>query len=207
MTRRALFEPTPIPGTGPQARGLFVSRASGLFEKAQRGRALRFDPAHFSKGALAALFSAGQSGWRIYLVGNEESVAHGRTSVAVWERFETGLMGYLKSHGIPVVRHYACLEHPQGTGEHKRDSVFLFPNTGALYHAAQEDGILLSESWLVSGDALELAAGWRAGCRTAALDLAPKLRSGRIEVESSTRTQSLSVVLREIIATSDLARR
>ena len=56
-------------------------------------------------------------------------------------------------------------------------------------------------------DALELAAGWRAGCRTAALDLAPKLRSGRIEVEPSTRTQSLSIVLREIIATSDLARR
>ncbi len=207
MTRRDIFEPTPIPGTGPQARGLFVSRSSGLLDKAAGGRALRFDPAQFSAGSLAALFSAGQAGWKIYLIGNEESVARGRTSAAAWERFESALMGHLKSHGIPIVRHYACLDHPQGTGSHKRDSVFLFPNTGALYHAAQEDGILLSESWLVSGDALELAAGWRAGCRTASLDLSPKLRAGRIEVETSTRTQRLSVVLREIVASSDLARR
>jgi len=146
MTRRALFEPTPIPGTGPQTRGLFVSRSSGLFEKSSRGRALRFDPALFSKGALEALFSAGQAGWKIYLIGNEESVARGRTSAAAWERFETALLGHLKQHGVPIARHYACLDHPQGTGSHKRDSVFLFPNTGALYHAAQEDGIVLSES-------------------------------------------------------------
>lgn len=175
--------------------------------KASHGRALRFDPALFSKGALAALFCAGQAGWKIYLIGNEESVAHGRTSLVSWERFETALLGHLKSNGIPIVRHYACLDHPQGTGNHKRDSVFLFPNTGALYHAAQEDGIVLSESWLVSADALELAAGWRAGCHTAALDLAPKLRAGRIEVETNTRTQNVALVVREIVATSDLARR
>jgi histidinol phosphatase-like enzyme len=207
MTRRDLFEPTPIPGTGPQPRGLFVSRSSGLLDKAPRSGALRFDPARFSADALPALFSAGQAGWKIYLIGNEESVARGRTSLAAWERFESALMGHLKSHGVPVVRHYACLDHPQGTGNHKRDSVFLFPNTGALYHAAQEDGILLAESWLVSSDPLELAAGWRAGCRTASLDMTPKLRAGRIEVETSTRTQRLSVVVREIIASNDLARR
>lgn len=207
MTRRALFEPTPIPGTGPLCRGLFVSRAFGLFDKRSQGRALRFDPALFSKGAVAALFSAGQSGWKIYLIGNEESVARGRTSPAAWERFETALLAHLKGQGVPIVRHYACVDHPQGTGAHKRDSVFLFPNTGALYHAAQEDGIVLSESWLVSGDALELAAGWRAACRTAALDPSLKLRSGRIEVETSARTQSLAEVLRQIVATGDLARR
>jgi len=59
----------------------------------------------------------------------------------------------------------------------------------------------------VSADALELAAGWRAGCRTAALDPSQKLRAGRIEVETSARTQNLADVLRQIVASGDLARR
>lgn len=202
----------PLPGAGRPVRGLFVSRSSVLLSAESSHRSA--EPPHgaeralsatFSPGTLRMLFRAGQHGWTLYLIGNEDSVARGRVSDAAWERFEADLMKRLQGEGIPITRHYACVDHPRGKGKHQRDSVFRFPNTGALYHAAQEDGIELRESWVISSDTDELAAGWRAGCRTARVG-AKQDRKCDLAVEPDLAANDLAGTLAEVFGSDEFSR-
>jgi histidinol phosphatase-like enzyme len=205
MTIPRSFPPSPLPGAGRPVRGLFVSRASILV--ATGGQPARGEPrpAEPSPAALRMLFRAGQRGWILYLVGNEDSVARGRVSDAAWERFEAALLARLRGEGIPIARHYACVDHPRGKGAHRRDSVFRFPNTGALYHAAQEDGIELRESWVISEEIDELAAGWRAGCRTARVGQA-RASQNELEVEPDLASTDLAGALAEVLGSDEYTR-
>ena len=205
--RRPTLLPQPLPGTGVPRRALFVGRWSACLRAPAGGAASRFDPDLFSEGSAALLFRAAQSGWRIYLIGNEDAVARGRVSDASWQRFEAEMLAWLAGQGVPVVRNYACLDNPEGKGAHRRDSVFLFPNTGALYHAAQEDGTELGESWILSGDAHELAAGWRAGCHIARIGPSRKAIAGDLEVEAEIASASIAGALTELLAADQFARR
>src|SRR5207247_3609066 len=102
----------PIPGTALPPRGLFISRHGALLERPVDGVYRRFEDARFTPRSLELLFRAGQAGWKVYVVGNEEGVARGKVSEAAWERFEAGLVGHLAGQGIVLARHYACLDHP-----------------------------------------------------------------------------------------------
>jgi D-glycero-D-manno-heptose 1,7-bisphosphate phosphatase len=160
-------EQRPLPGTEPPLRGLFVDRWGTLLEGGKRGFCSRPEDLLFQPGAVDALFRAQQAGWTIYLIGNEDAVAKGRLSDAAWERVSAALVAQLASLGVDVRRNYACLEHPSGKGTHRRPSVFLLPDTGVFFHAAQEDGVELPRSWVIGDSTLELAAGERAGCKIA----------------------------------------
>ena len=150
---------------------------------------------------------ATQAGWRLYLVGNEPDVARGRVSDTAWESFQTDLHAHLAGLGIRVKRDYVCLDHPQtGKGKHKRESVYRFPNTGALYHAVQEDGTDLRSSWMISDDVLELASASRAGVRTLSIGCATRVVEGPIEVECDQNTASLAEALSVVLAGDALRR-
>ena len=199
------YPPGPLPGAGRPLRGLFVGRAAVLLDEEPRRKVPYALCERLSPAALRMLFRAGQRGWNLYLIGNEDSVARGHVSDVAWERYEAALMQRLRGEGIPIVRHYACVDHPRGKGRHQRDSVFRFPNTGALYHAAQEDGIELRESWVVSAITDELAAGWRAGCRTACAGKRPT-RQGELGVEPDLAAADLAGVLAEVLDSDEYSR-
>jgi histidinol phosphatase-like enzyme len=189
-------------------RGIFVSRDGGLVlagpAEKRPGNGISC-----STRALRLLFRAGQRGWNLYLIGNEDAVAKGRIADAAWEEYEARLRSTLAGEGIVLARHYACLDHPKGKGKHRRDSVFRFPNTGALFHAAQEDGIELRESWLLSSDVDELAAGWRAGCRTGRVGPPPAPgdeKSSDLEVEADLVAEDLASALEELLACDEYSR-
>ena len=110
----------------------------------------------------------------------------------------------LRSHGIPIQRSYSCTDHPSGTKLHAKDSVFLFPNTGCLYHAAQVDGIDLRRSWVIGDSSLELVAGWRAGCRLAGVRTGLGLADGQIDVEPDITNETLADVLSEVTASEHI---
>jgi histidinol phosphatase-like enzyme len=198
----------PIPGTGLPPRGLFISRWRALLCARGLDELPRLDASALDPEALQVLFRVAQHGWQIYVIGNEPGVACGHVSDERWESFRGELEVLLAAQGIPVRRHYACLEDPQGKGKHKKDSVFQFPNTGVLYHAAQEDGIELCESWLVSADNDELAAAWRAGLRTLALESPASSAAcdSALQVEPTLRGQDLARALRQLMALDPLAR-
>ncbi len=153
-------------------RALFIQRWQTLFtppHRSRKGWCASFAATRFGPGNLESLFRAGQRGWTIYLIGNEDGVASGRWTDSSWQKFEAELLAHLSHQGVRVKRNYACLDRPGGSGKHDRDSVFRLPGTGIFYHAAQEDGIDLSRSWVIGSGSLELVAGWRAGCNLAAM--------------------------------------
>lgn len=189
-------------------RALFIQRWRTLFTppaSSRRAWCASFSGVNFAPGALQALFRAGQRGWTIYLLGNEDAVAGGQWSERSWEKFERQLLGHLAQEGIKVQRNYACLDRPGGAGSHDKDSVFRLPGTGVFYHAAQQDGIDLSSSWVIASDPLELAAGWRAGCRLAAVS------HGEAPADGTYRKDNLCVrpehILPELSAALELASR
>ena len=201
------YPPAPIPGTAPPARGLFIDRWGTLLELPSRGYRANLADTEFTPRALETLFRASQAGWLVYLIGNEDAVARGRLSTATWQRFESEVLDHLAAHGIPVKRNYACLDHPEhGCMGRRKDSVFLLPNTGAMYHAMQHDGIRLDQSWVIGDSTLELAAGWRSGCRLAGVRTGLALGDGAFEIEPNLVCENLSEVLAEILVLAAAAR-
>jgi histidinol phosphatase-like enzyme len=166
-----------------------------------------FADARLAAKAGELLFRATQAGWRLYLVGNEPDVARGRVTDAAWEAFQSDLHAHLAGLGIPLARDYACLDHPQtGKGKHKRESVYRFPNTGALYHALQEDGTDLRTSWMISDDVLELASASRAGVHTLAIGCSSRAVEGPLEVDSEQNATTLAEALSVVLAGDALRR-
>jgi histidinol phosphatase-like enzyme len=182
----------PLPGTEPRTRAIFVDRWGTLLSRPAPAGDVAFDATWLVPGSVDALFRAQQHHWQVYLIGNEDAVAQGRMSDACWERFEVDLLQHLRGRGVSVVRNYACLDHPDGRGRHRRPSVFLLPDTGLLYHAAQADGVVLRESWVIGDSTLELAAGGRAGCRTLGVRTGMACRDGSLEVEPELDAENLT---------------
>ena len=163
--------PAPLPGTAPPTRAIFVDRAGTLIQPHTGSAKTQYKEFEFAEGAVDALFRCNQAGWTIYLIGNESAIARGTCPKKDWVKYESEMLAALKEQGVEVKRCYACLTDPiHGKGKLQMDSVFLLPNTGAMYHAKQHDGITLEGSWVIGDSALELAAGWRAGCRTAGIE-------------------------------------
>ena len=94
---------SPLPGAGPPPRGLFVDRWGTLLQRPRQGFVSRFDRAKFTPGALDAMFHAGQAGWNLYLIGNEDSVAFGNLSQQKWETFERAMLAQLQKQKIQEV--------------------------------------------------------------------------------------------------------
>jgi len=173
----------PLPGTVPSPRGLFIDRWGTLLDVPERGFCAEPDEVRFHEGALDALFRAHRAGWNVYLIGNEDAVAFGEVGDESWTSIEARFLGELEGHGVQVKRNYACLDHPDGVGQHRYDSVFLLPNTGSLYHAAHNDRVELSKSWVIGDSTLELVSGWRAGCRLAGVRTGRALGDGTFHVD------------------------
>lgn len=197
----------PLPGSGAPPRGIFIDRWGTLLELPRQGFLSRFERTEFIPGAIDALFHAGQAGWNLYLIGNEEAVAFGRLSEEKWNALEHDLLAHLRANGIRIKRNYASIDHPQGVPPHDKDSVFHLPNTGALYHAAQVDGIVLRQSWVIGDGSLELVAGWRASCRLAGVRTGEGLRDGLLQVDPEILANDLAEALREVTSGEHVPRR
>jgi histidinol phosphatase-like enzyme len=191
----------PLEGTSGPRRALFIKRWGTLLCARPEG-SLEFSPELVAPRALEALFRASQAGWWIYLLGNEDEVAHGSVPQDAWERFEADLLAYLGSQGIRVVRSYACTDDPvAGAQDHCKESVYRLPNTGAMYHAHQAEGIELRSSWVFGDESLELAAGWRAGCLTAGVHPDASEIPGTLETDTAYIAHDLCAALELLIRT------
>ena len=189
----------PLPGTTPRPRGLFVDRWGTLLEMPERGYAIEPGEVRFFPGVLSALFRATRAGWKIYLLGNEDAVAHGKLALDAWRAVEAHILGTLAAGGVGVTRHYACIDHPEGIEGRRNDSVYLLPNTGAFYHAAHEDGVELGKSWVIGDSTLELVAGWRSGVRVAGVRTGLALSDRTFGVDPEMWSTSLTEALDSLL--------
>ncbi|HED66979.1 MAG TPA: hypothetical protein ENJ09_15665 [Planctomycetes bacterium] len=195
----------PIPGTTPTPRALFIDRWGTLLDTPERGYAVHPDEVRFLPGALDALFRAVRTGWKVYLVGNEDAVAYGDLHPDAWRAVEEHMLAQLTAAGVLLTRHYACTTRPDGVEGQVADSVYLLPNTGAFYHAAHEDGIELRHSWVIGDSTLELVAGWRSGCRIAAVQTGLALSDAAFGVEPEFTARDLAEAIGVLLRSSSIA--
>jgi histidinol phosphatase-like enzyme len=172
-----------------------VDRWGTLLEPPSRGYANAPGELVFYEGVCETLFRATRVGWRVYLLGNEDAVAHGKLKASAWRLVEKELLRQLAEAGIQIGANYVCLDLPVAGSGQGSDSVFLLPNTGAFYHAAHTDGIDLEHSWVIGDSTLELVAGWRAGCRLAGVRTGQALSDGAYQVEPELVGENLREVL------------
>jgi len=189
----------PLEGTVQAPRAIFIDRWGTLLETPPSGFAASPLELRFQSGVLDALFRTSQAGWQLYLIGNEDAVAFGHLALEAWHEIEKKMLKDLARAGVPIARNYVCLEHPQGAAGHRNDSVYLLPNTGAFYHAMHMDGIDLAKSWVIGDSTLELVAGWRAGCRMAAVRTGLGLSDRAYEVDPEVFGRDLRSVLLELL--------
>jgi D-glycero-D-manno-heptose 1,7-bisphosphate phosphatase len=189
----------PLDGTVRAPRGLFVDRWGTLLVTPSAGFARTPAEVRFQPGALDALFRASQAGWQVFLLGNEDAVAHGQLAPEAWQAVEKKMLAELAAAGVPVLGNYACLEHPEGVPGHQNDSVYLLPNTGAFYHALHTHGTELAKSWVIGDSTLELVAGWRAGLRMAAVRTGLALSDKTFEVDPEVSASDLRAVVLELL--------
>ncbi|HTF86965.1 MAG TPA: HAD hydrolase-like protein [Planctomycetota bacterium] len=182
----------PLSGTEAPVRGLFIDRWGTLIASDTSCLSPRSIPWSFVPRAVDGLFRAQQAGWLIYLIGNESAVAEGLVEESLWLEQEREILAQLAAQGVHVARNYACLDHPGGKGAHKRPSVFLLPDTGVFYHALQQDGVVLEKSWVIGDGTLELAAGERAGMRTAGVRTGRGLSDGELAIDPQFVAQDLA---------------
>ena len=205
VSRRTHYPP--LEGTVPHPRALFVDRWGTLLETPSAGYASLPSEVRFHAGALDALFRASQAGWRLYLLGNEDAVAFGRLPVEAWREIEKKMLTDLARAGVAVARSYACIDHPEGAPGRRNDSVYLLPNTGAFYHALHVDGIELGKSWVIGDSTLELVAGWRSGCRMAAVQTGQGLADRTFVVDPELVAADLRRVVLELLQRTEAMRR
>ena len=189
---RRLPNTRPLSGTEAPVRGLFIDRWGTLIASDSPCLVSKSVPWNFLPRAVDAMFRAQQEGWLLYLIGNEAAVADGQIEESFWLEQEREILARLSAHGVRIRRNYACLDHPAGKGAHKRPSVFLLPDTGVFYHALQMDGVVLDKSWVVGDGTLELAAGERAGMRTAGVRSGRGLADAELHVDPQFIAQDLT---------------
>ncbi len=195
----------PLEGTVPAPRALFVDRWGTVLEPPPHDVPRSGADVRFLPGALEALFRAAHAGWRVYLLGNEDAVAFGRSTLEEWRAVEGAIQSAVERAGVPLSRSYACIDHPQGVSGRRNDSVYRLPNTGVFYHASHNDGIDLGRSWVIGDSTLELVAGWRAGCRLAAVRTGLALADRTFEVEVEVFEGDLHAVVVELLERSPAA--
>src|SRR5436190_1808144 len=97
---RRPFSPRPLAGTESPARGLFIDRWGTLIDSQQSCLQPNSPPWNFVPHAVNALFRAQQSGWRLYLIGNETAVAKGQVEDSQWTLQESDLLSRLSAQGV-----------------------------------------------------------------------------------------------------------
>jgi len=122
-------------------------------------------------GAGAALRLLAGLDYRIFVVSNQDGVAHGHFAEAALEPVRHRLADLLFREHCSLDGFYYCPHHPQGRlQEYALDCLCRKPMPGLLLQAAREHDIDLHGSWMIGGILHDVEAGNRAGCRTVLVD-------------------------------------
>jgi histidinol-phosphate phosphatase family protein len=151
--------PLKIAPPGPAAVAAFLDKDGTLVENVP----YNVDPAkvRLGPGAVECAARLRAQGFRIVVVSNQPGIAMGLFPESALQAVRQEIERQL---GAPLDGFYYCAHRPQGGCRCRK------PQPGLLLRAAREQGVRLSDSWMI-GDILDdVEAGRRAGCRTVLVD-------------------------------------
>lgn len=123
------------------------------------------------KGAGAGLRLLARRDYRLFVVSNQDGVAHGYFSEEDVEGVAHRLADLLFRERLTLDGFYYCPHHPEGSvAPFARDCNCRKPRPGMLLQAAHDNAIDLRASWMIGDILHDVEAGNRAGCRTLLID-------------------------------------
>jgi D-glycero-D-manno-heptose 1,7-bisphosphate phosphatase len=151
-------------------------------------------------GAGAALRLLARLDYRIFVISNQDGVAHGHFPEAALEPVRHRLVDLLCREQLDLDGFYYCPHHPQGTvAAYALACLCRKPMPGMLLLAAREHEIDLHESWMIGDILHDVEAGNRAGCRTVLIDSGNetewKLGANRLPTRVVTDIYAAAVVI------------
>lgn len=109
--------------------------------------------------------------YKLFVVTNQDGVAHGYFREADVEGVAHRLTELLFRERLNLEGFYYCPHHPDGSvAPYARDCNCRKPKPGMLLQAAHDHGIDLHASWMIGDILHDVEAGNRAGCRTLLID-------------------------------------
>ena len=124
-----------------------------------------------SCGAGPALRLLSRLDYRLFVISNQDGIAHGRFGESAMDAVRDRLDDLLFRERLSLDGFYYCPHHPHGSvRKYAVECGCRKPMPGMLLRAAQENGIDLASSWMVGDILHDVEAGSRAGCRTLLID-------------------------------------
>jgi D,D-heptose 1,7-bisphosphate phosphatase len=125
----------------------------------------------FTTGAIAALRSLHQSGYKLIVISNQSGVARGYFPESALIGVEQEIRSRLADSDIPLSGFYYCPHHPNGVIQaYAIACTCRKPQPGMVLQAARDHDIDLAQSWFIGDILHDVEAGRSAGCRTILLD-------------------------------------
>ena len=123
-------------------------------------------------GVPDALARLRRAGFALVVASNQAVVARGLATAVDVRRLNQHLEGLLVEAGAPRLDGwYFCPHHPSATlPAYRGDCECRKPRPGLLLQAARDLGLDLAASFMVGDRLTDVAAGVRAGCRTALVE-------------------------------------
>ena len=109
--------------------------------------------------------------YKLFVVTNQDGVAHGYFCEQAVEAVAHRLTELLFRERLNLEGFYYCPHHPEGSvAAYARKCSCRKPKPGMLLQAAHDHGIDLRASWMIGDILHDVEAGNRAGCRTLLID-------------------------------------
>jgi histidinol-phosphate phosphatase family protein len=143
-------------------RAVFLDRDGVINKKSpEGGYVTTWKDMHFPAGVAEAIRSLNRAAFLVIVVSNQRCVAKGLLKVRDLESIHEMMRQRLASEGATIDAIYFCpheCEPPCGCRK---------PAPGMLLEAAQDFQIDLASSWMIGDSPTDVAAGRKAGCKTA----------------------------------------
>jgi D-glycero-D-manno-heptose 1,7-bisphosphate phosphatase len=106
--------------------------------------------------------------YKVILASNQPGIAKGHLSWETFDKIRQRMIDMLGIEGVSLDGEYYCFHHPEAKIESlKTKCMCRKPKPGLLLQAAREEGIDLSQSWMIGDGLTDIIAGEVAGTRTA----------------------------------------
>ncbi len=143
-------------------RAAFLDRDGVINQKAPEGAYVtRWEQMHFLPGVAEAIGLLNRAGFGVIVVSNQRCIAKGLATMRDTDALHQRMCEALAARGARIDAVYYCPHDKQPPCACRK------PAPGMLLTAAHDRGLDLAASWMIGDSAADVAAGQKAGCKTA----------------------------------------
>jgi len=150
------------------AKAVFLDRDGTIIE--DTGYVAGPERVKFLPGSSQAIKLLNENGFKVIVVSNQAGVARGYFDEDMVQATNRYIQAALAEQGACIDMFYYCPHHKDGVvEEYRHECYFRKPSPGMIEQGGRDFNIDLQQSFVIGDHYSDVAAGYRAGCRTVLL--------------------------------------